>query len=226
MKTRWIALLIAACAMFAAGSIVQAEPSDAPEGDSTAEADRPLKGPNVDTQRRGPRARMGEDGKRKGPRHHPGQVFRHLLRDLDLSDEQKTEIRDILKANGDKMREYRESNKEKIDEIREQMKAAREAKDREKMKQLHEQLKAIHEGRPVKMGEVTDQIRTKLTAEQRETFDERVAEMKEKIEEAREKRKQHMEQRREKAKDRAEGKRGKDKKSDDQPEDESGELDL
>jgi len=205
--TRWIAMLLTTCAFVLAGSTVYAEPGDADSVDEpkATDRDRPLRGPKADGEKRGPRARMGEDGERKarGPRHHhPGPIFRHLLEGLELSDQQKTEIRDVLKNNGEKMRQYHEANKEKFEGIREQMKQAREDKDREKMKQLYEQMKQFHEGRPVKPEDVVQQIRTKLTPEQRETFDKRVEELKEKMEGAREARKEKMQQRREKMKER------------------------
>ena len=65
-------------------------------------------------------------------KHNPEERIAHLKEKLNLTSEQETKIRDIFKAEGDKMREEREANKgnrPNPDERRKKMEERRERVD-------------------------------------------------------------------------------------------------
>jgi len=142
----------------------------------------------------------GEDGERKHKGKHP---IGKLMRSLDLTEEQREQIKPIMEAHREKMQAYREEHKDEVQALREEMKAARQDQNEEAAKAAGEQLRAIWEGRP-KPEETLAQVRTHLTPEQQEKFDEGV----EKIKQYHEERKAKMQEKREKKKEKRAEKQG------------------
>ncbi len=124
------------------------------------------------------------EGERRG---EPGMVLRGLLRDLDLSDAQKTAIHEHAKSFGDKVKAFRDEHKDEIESLRKELQEAREAKDREKAEAVLAKMKALHEQAP-KVTELLTAVRGELTDAQRPEFDARVEKFKAEMEERREER--------------------------------------
>ena len=99
----------------------------------------------------GPRPRQGDDGER--PRRGGGNMQR-LFEGIELTDEQKEQVKTI-----------REENASKLEETRSEMRSARESGDREKMKEAGDKMKKLTE-------ETNAAVREILTDDQKATFDE------------------------------------------------------
>jgi len=132
--------------------------SAAPGGNEDGERQR-------DSQReRGDRAERGEKSDR-GERRRSGR--KALFEGIDLSEEQKETIRDVMK-----------SRKAKRDEIRAEMREARESGDQEAMKAIGQRMQAL-------MDETHEAVRAELTAEQQTQFDDNLAKLQERAAERR-----------------------------------------
>lgn len=131
----------------------------------------------------GPKAEGGKRLDRPGPmaeqRANIMEAMRDLLKDLELTEDQKVQIKSIMEEAKGIREDFMEEHGAELDALREKMKEAREAKDREQMKQLADELRAIMEAGP-KPEATVNKIKEVLTPEQREKFDDRVAEFKEK----------------------------------------------
>lgn len=133
----------------------------ADEGESDrSQRRRPLEGPRFerDGKERGDRAKRG------GPRDR----HRTLFDGIDLSDEQKAEIKEIMKAAGEARKAYIEANRDAFAKVREQMNEARESKDREAMKAAHDAFKALMQDGPKPP---FDKAKAVLTDEQLKQFE-------------------------------------------------------
>ncbi|MDH3583083.1 MAG: hypothetical protein OER86_02580 [Phycisphaerae bacterium] len=120
----------------------------------------------------------GERGRRPGGpggpegRGHHRPDFGRLFHALELNDDQKAEVKELMQAHGEEVKAYREANAEDFKAVFGKMKAAREAKDREAMKAAMEEMKALREGGPsIKevFGTINDEI---LNDEQKKKFAE------------------------------------------------------
>ncbi len=178
-------LLLASVLSLSAGlSVAQAQPGDGPRGGERRgmqddDGERGERGP------RGPRGERGEDGDR-GPRGDRGDRGpRQLFAGMDLSDEQKEQVREAMMAHHEERKAWHEANKERFQSIREQMKAAHEAGDRETMQSLREQVRTLMESAP-KPDATHDTIRGILNEDQQAIFDERIEKIRERMEQRRE----------------------------------------
>ncbi|GAB4187668.1 MAG: hypothetical protein Kow00105_02360 [Phycisphaeraceae bacterium] len=171
LKTRTRSALILATALALSSSYALAERN----GEGPRDGDRPH-----------PRHFEGKPGP-KGP-HARGDMAHRFFGGLDLTEEQKTQIRDIMKQFGEERRAWHEAHKEDFEALRDKMRAARESDDPEAVKAVHEEIKALMESAP-KPDATHDQIRALLTEEQQAKFDERVAKMRERMQQWREKHK-------------------------------------
>lgn len=115
---------------------------------------------------RGPKARS-ERGDRGGRFSHGRRVnaMRSLLRSLDLSDDQKDEIKDIRKANREEMKAWHTEHKDEIQEIN------------KKIKELHDQKRKLMEASPAHQ-DLPSKIRGVLDEGQQKTFDEQIEKIK------------------------------------------------
>jgi periplasmic protein CpxP/Spy len=133
---------------------------------------------------RGPRGEAGEKG-RRGPRSR-GDIAKRMFAGMDLTDEQKTEVKEILKAHGDERKAWHEEHQDEFQALREKMRDARG--DQDAMEALRNEVHALMESAP-KPDATHDQIRGLLNEEQQATFDERVTKMRERMAQWRENRK-------------------------------------
>lgn len=136
----------------------------------------------------GPKVKQGQDGERRGPKAGgEGDALRERRRDgihrlmegVNPTDEQKEQIRTILQESEETVRAYREEHKAEFEQIRTDMKAAREAGDREKMKALGEQLRKLMEASPRQ--DIVEKIKAVLTPEQVKILEENIAKAKEQM---------------------------------------------
>ena len=115
-------------------------------------------------------ARDGERERGEGADRPARGRIHAMFKGVDLTDEQKTTLRQI-----------HEDRKDQMKEIRGEMRDAHEAKDREAMRAAGEKLRAY-------LDETHELIAAELTDEQREQFEANVQEMRERMEERRERR--------------------------------------
>lgn len=132
--------------------------------------------------------KLGEDGERmrRGPRDGEG-MHRWLFEGMELSDDQKAQIHEVMKKHGDERKAWHEAHQEEFQALREKMRDAREAQDKDAMEALREEGKALMRSAP-KPDTTHDEIRAILNEDQREIFDERVEKMRERAEQWRERR--------------------------------------
>ncbi len=169
--------LILVSVLAISGGYALAQPVD----DGAPDGDRPMR-KQVDGER-GPR-RGSEAGERglRGQRD-PGAILKRLFAGMELTDDQKTQIGEIMKAHGEERRAWHEEHKEEFDALREQMREARG--DQEAMDALREKVHALMDSAP-KPDATHDQIRALLTEEQQTTFDERIEKLRERMQQWRE----------------------------------------
>lgn len=176
-----------------------------PKGD-----DAVLAGPDVDVKKakEEERMQMREQGAfsgrgRRAPRREGendmmrgrGPAILGAIRQLDLTGEQKAEIKEILTSHKEAMDKWREEHTDDLKAIREKMRAARESEDREAITATRKELAAIMATVP-KDGDLTEKVTALLTEEQKAELDE-----------MKKKREQEMKKRREEAGTNAEGDR-------------------
>ena len=144
-----------------------------------AEDNGVLKGPDAKPEKRA--GKGGMNGERKGL-GRGGNPLEHLLKGIELTDDQKTKVETIKTESRDKAKAFFEANKKAIEALRAETKTAHEAKDKEAMKSIREKRKALFADAP-KPENVATQIRTVLTDDQQKTLDANLAEMKKKRDE-------------------------------------------
>jgi hypothetical protein len=178
-KTTFCRGLVFVSALAMAGGAAVAEQQDrGPQGadrQGQRQGDRDGKRQHGDRGDRGDRANNGE---RRGPRDRGMQ--QRLFAGMDLSDEQKTQVRETMKKFGDERRAWHDANKDQFQAIKNKMRAAREAKDKDAMQAARDEIRALMESGP-KPGDAHDQVRALLNEEQQALFDERTAKMKERM---------------------------------------------
>lgn len=176
-NTAGSALVLASVLTLTGGVAMAQQDSDAPgEGDRVRKQQRDSDGPRH-------RAERGERGERgdRGPRGNREDMGRRLFGGMDLSDEQKSQIQDIMKAHGEERKAWHEANKDAFDAIRDKMRAAHESQDKDAAQAAREEIKALMDSAP-KPDASHDQIRALLNEEQQATFDERIAKMRDRME--------------------------------------------
>jgi hypothetical protein len=110
-----------------------------------------------------PRDRAGKsarDGRRRG-----GRLVK-LLRSFNLAPEEEARVRQILETHHQAVQNWRSENKSKFKEIREQVRSAREAKDREAMKAAREEMKGLMDSRKALHEDLLEQLDDVLDEEQ------------------------------------------------------------
>jgi Spy/CpxP family protein refolding chaperone len=158
------------------------------DDDAPAASDGDKKAAHHDGDRDGKRhhAKRGEDGKRgeRGDRkgsHDKKRMHKRLFEGMELTEEQRTQIHEAMKAHGEERKAWHEANKDAFQAIKDKMRAAHEAKDKEAGEAARAEIKALMETGP-KPDAVSDTVRGVLNAEQQATYDERVAKMRERME--------------------------------------------
>jgi Spy/CpxP family protein refolding chaperone len=128
-----------------------------------------------DAPREGERPRERRAEGERGPR---GGGPMGALSQLDLSDEQKSQIKAIYDGAREDVQAWREANAETLKKLMGDLRAAREAKDEAAAETARAELKKLHDASPMAkvheqvLGVLTDEQKTKL-AELRENREDR-----------------------------------------------------
>jgi Spy/CpxP family protein refolding chaperone len=102
-----------------------------------------------------------------------------MLRELNLSETQREEVREILDEHRAAAEKYREAHKAEFEALRAKAAKAREAGDREAMKAVHEEFKALMEKGPGGPDKALAEVKEVLTAEQAAKLEQMMAKMRE-----------------------------------------------
>ncbi|MEM6393392.1 MAG: Spy/CpxP family protein refolding chaperone [Planctomycetota bacterium] len=161
-------------------------------------------------ERKERRAERGEERKERGERKR-GAGMKALFKDVNLTEEQREEVKDIMSPLREEMEAWHAKVKEAREANRAAMKEAREAGDPEAAKAAREKAKAemeaLLEERP-KVDPYLDDVRDILTADQQVTFDTNRKAIEAKMAERREQAKEKREERKERRGDRREERGG------------------
>jgi|GEM_PF-5391675 len=161
---------ILVAAMFVAsltltGTIVLAESNDGLAGPDARPSTRPAKG-SMSGERQGKR------GKR--------EPLKRLLQGIELTDDQKAQMETVKTEIREQAKAFHDKNKDAIQQLRSEFKAAKEAGDKEKLTELRDQRKALFKDAP-KPENIADRVRAILNEDQQKTFDANLEEMKKRI---------------------------------------------
>ena len=154
------------------------------QGEDRADADRR-------EQREARRDKARSDGPRGARQDARQRMVRQLFEGIELSEEQRQEVRDVMQKHREGVQKWREDHEQEIKKLRERMREARREQDREAAVAAFEELLKLSEDRP-KPENLLDDIRGELNDDQIKAFNENVEEIKEKA-------RQRMEERRDKA---------------------------
>lgn len=146
--------LIAVLAVVMCAGLASAAPGEKGDGERQRESQRE-RGDKTD---RGEKAERGE---------RRGGGAKALFEGIDLSDDQKQAVREVM-----------DSKKAQRDEIRAEMREARESKDRDAMTAIGEKMQAL-------MDETHQAVRGELTADQQTQFDDNLVKLEAKAAERR-----------------------------------------
>lgn len=105
------------------------------------------------------------------------QRLEKLTGELNLSDEQKTKIKEIVGTAKEKWEAWANTHKDELEKLQGQIKEARANQDREKMQDAMRQAQELVKQDGPKPGEFLAQIKDLLTPEQQETLRTRMEEM-------------------------------------------------
>lgn len=144
-------------------------------GEPAKKDGKDLGGPNAHP----PATQPGERGFGRGPGGR-GQDMMRFLSELNLSDDQKTQVREIQGDFRKKLEAFQKEHGDEMKALREEGKAAREAKDREKGKAVGEKMKKLADDNGLGMKAHLDKLRNVLNDEQKAKFDEKVKSRREK----------------------------------------------
>ncbi|MCE9589022.1 MAG: Spy/CpxP family protein refolding chaperone [Planctomycetes bacterium] len=149
------------------------------------EKDQVLAGPKADAPTTQPdkdhhRGFSGDHkpGERRGPGGGPHEEMKRLFDSLNLSEDQKTKVHEIMDPLRDEMDKWRDSHKDEMEKLREEGKAARESGDKEKIKAVQVKRQAIFKTMPKPDG-AFEKVAKVLNDEQRTKFKEGIEKMKE-----------------------------------------------
>lgn len=114
------------------------------------------------------------------PPHHPLlHRLERLLGTLNLTDQQKAQIKEILAAFKKDVDAWRAQHQDELQKIHAEIRAAREAKDKEKVQAAMKKLHTLLETAP-KPREMLEKIKAVLTPEQKQKFEAELKEIREK----------------------------------------------
>ena len=150
-----------------------------------------------DTVLGGPRPERSERehrGRGFGRQHHRqgDGPLRKLFEDMELSEEQRKKVREVMSNQRDRHKEWREEHKAELERIKKQM------------QELMEQRRKLMGNAP-KHGAVLDEIRPILNEEQQKIFDEKTEKMKEHRERFKDRRHRRSDRKRDRNHDREKG---------------------
>lgn len=151
--------LLAPFLLFVAMTVPGVTPASA---EQARDGDRVLAGPNGKSNSDSSERRF-DGSRRKG--HKQGFMFR-LLEDLDLTEDQQQEAKQLLKEHRESWKAWKTEHQEELDQIKSQM------------KELHQKRRKLMEDAP-KPGDGLEKLRPVLDPEQQEQLDAMIEKIKE-----------------------------------------------
>lgn len=122
--------------------------------------------------------RQKADGQSRQHQMRGGGPLAGMIKALNLTEDQKPKVMEILKANRDKMQAFRKKNGDAMKQFHKDLRQAMENKDYAKLHQLVDQLKTIDADRPT-LKDLAAELAPVLTDEQKATLDKEIAKIKE-----------------------------------------------
>ena len=161
-----LSLSVVICLFMAVGlSYAESNQSDAPR------QQRKFQG-----QERGQRQGQRQGKDRSQTQHSP---FRTILKELNLTEDQRAQIKEVVQNHREQFATFREENGDAIKEWHMNMRQAMKNKDYPAMHNLIDQLEVLEKNRPT-FQSLRDDIRSILTSDQQVIFDKKVEELKNK----------------------------------------------
>jgi len=109
--------------------------------------------------------RAGKPDRKRGPRDG-AQLLERLVKELNLTEEQQVQVKQIWETHVQAMRNYHKEHGAELKELREKMRAARESGDKDEMKKLAEEMKELGKERVGLAQNLEKQLADVLTKEQ------------------------------------------------------------
>ena len=116
-------------------------------------------------------------GQAQGQRQHRNGPFADLLKDIDLTEDQMAQVKEVLTKHRGEVESFREKNGDAAKELHKNMRNAMMSKDYDTVHQVVDQIKVLDKDRPT-IKAVADDIRSLLTSEQQVIFDKKIQEVK------------------------------------------------
>ena len=141
------------------------------KGDGPGARERGQRGPRAggkadDAQQAHARGPKGP----KGPKDGEKQIRERLMKGIQLTKEQKTEVHEIFKGGKEAHDAWRKDNRETIESLKQQLREAMRNKDKEAVAEIRKQMKELFKNAP-RIDDVFDAVRSVLTPEQQTQFD-------------------------------------------------------
>jgi Spy/CpxP family protein refolding chaperone len=95
-----------------------------------------------------------------------GEPMRELIGTLNLSDEQRQQVQQIMETHRQAIENWRSENGDKLEDLHKQMAEARKAGEKEKIEELREKVRALIESRKALNEQMMKQLGEVLTEEQ------------------------------------------------------------
>jgi Spy/CpxP family protein refolding chaperone len=163
-----LSMAIVVCTFLAAG--VSYAQSD------TGNSDRPQRQRQFQGENRGPGQGQGQ-GKGEGRGQGMRGPFSEVIEALNLTDDQKAKVKEVLTKHHDQMEAFREKHGDQMQQFREDLRKAMESKDYDAMHKLVDTFKSIDQDRPT-LKSLADDLRGILNADQQAIFDKKIEEIK------------------------------------------------
>lgn len=106
----------------------------------------------------------GPEGRRDGPL----EKLQRDLAKLQLTDDQQTQIKGIVRTHREAMEKFMAEHKDQMEQIRQKVRDAMQSKDREAAQAAREEMRTLMQSAPVKPKDLMEQIGKVLTDEQRQ----------------------------------------------------------
>ncbi|QQE11970.1 Spy/CpxP family protein refolding chaperone [Planctomycetota bacterium] len=143
---------------------------------------RPRKEKQKTQQRQVDREARQQDGSQKEMHdkhgNKRGNVRKIIFKDIELTADQKEQIKEIHQEATAERKEWNEENRDKLDSLKEKLRDARKAGDKEEAAKIHKEIKTLMETGP-RRSETFEAVKNVLTADQVEQFEKNIEKLRE-----------------------------------------------
>lgn len=151
-------LSVVACLLMA-GSMTYAQPS------------------TEDSPRQQRRQGQGEGRQARGEGHGHKGPFGDMFKELELSEEQRTQVKEVMQKHRDQVEAFREKNGDQIKKVHQDMRSAMMNKDYDAAHKVIDQIKELDKDRPTFSSVLTD-FKGILSSEQLAVVEKKIEEIK------------------------------------------------